>query len=59
MGDSKLMVKVHLFLILICDMIFNNDILSSIDIDTNLFEFDEKETYKNFGKYSSRIKIYS
>jgi hypothetical protein len=40
-------------------MIFNNDILSSIDIDTNLFEFDEKETYKNFGKYSSRIKINS
>jgi hypothetical protein len=53
------MVKVYLFLILICDMIFNNDILSAIDIDTNLFDFDEKETYKNFGKYSCRIKINS
>ncbi len=38
-------------------MIFNVDILSVIDIDTNFFDIDEKKT-KNFSRYSCESKIY-
>jgi len=30
-----------------CCVIFNNDILSDVDIGTNLFYFDEKKAEKN------------